>query len=65
VLDRPDTALAEARRLTAESARYNIGVPRTLNVPTVGLTPLMAGRQRGYEFSRKGQKRIGRPTSGL
>jgi hypothetical protein len=45
-------AAGEARRITEESARYNIGpVARTLNVPTLALAFLRAGDQKRSRFT--------------
>lgn len=46
--------LASTRRaveITADSARYNIGVPRTMNQPVLALQVLRPGEQHRFQFS--------------
>jgi hypothetical protein len=55
--DAPD--LQEARRITEEGSRYNIGpVSRNFNVPTTTLFFLHAGNLPRFTFRRKGRERI-------
>jgi hypothetical protein len=54
-LSDPGTARAQARRITEESARYNIGnVDRTINVPTLALTLLTDPLRDGFVFGDSG-----------
>jgi len=58
-VDSPDTALEQARRVIAESARYNLGrLARDVNVPTLALTFLAADRRSRFEFSLGGGQTI-------
>lgn len=53
-LEQPDAAIAEGRRITEESARYNIGrIFRTINVPTLGLLFLDSTHLPGLHMERK------------
>ncbi len=58
-LDAPDSAVAQARRISDESARYNLGaIQRNFNVPTMALFflhPTNAGR---FQFRKDGEERI-------
>ena len=55
-LSDPGTAGAQARRITDESARYNIGnVDRTVNVPTLALTLLTDPLRDGFVFAESGR----------
>ncbi|MGE0444983.1 MAG: hypothetical protein AB7P99_07115 [Vicinamibacterales bacterium] len=50
------SARAQARRITEESARYNIGnVDRTVNVPTLALTLLTDPLRDGFVFGDAGR----------
>jgi hypothetical protein len=50
-LEKPESAYDEGRRLTEESARYNIGrVQRTINVPTLPLLFLTNQHIRNFRF---------------
>ncbi|MEP6592168.1 MAG: VWA domain-containing protein [Acidobacteriota bacterium] len=56
--DAPD--LSEARRIAAESARFNIGlVHRTFNEPTAPLFFFLPINQPRFAFSRQGKKTVG------
>jgi VWFA-related protein len=48
------SGLERAEALLAESARYNIGVERTANLPTLPLLFLHAQNQARFSFSRRG-----------
>ncbi len=58
-LDAPDSAVVQARRISDESARYNLGaIQRNFNVPTMALFflhPTNAGR---FQFRKVGEERI-------
>lgn len=55
LLTSPGDRYDEARRLTAESARFNIGrVERNFNVPTTALFFFTADHQDRFKFSAKG-----------
>ena len=45
------TALEQAEQIVGESARYNIGVARNINIPVLALTVLGAAYQPRFEFS--------------
>jgi hypothetical protein len=47
------TSLSEATRIANESARYNLGVARTINVPTMALTYLMKPSSSGRSSMRR------------
>ncbi len=52
--------IARARRVTEESARFNLGsVRRDLNYPTMALIFLRQAHQRRSTFSREGAARVG------
>src|ERR1700683_1521543 len=53
----PD-AISEAQRFANESARYNIGVSRTINVPTMALTYLSRRNQFRSAFELAGSEAI-------
>ncbi|MEO8520972.1 MAG: VWA domain-containing protein [Acidobacteriota bacterium] len=56
--DAPD--LSEARRIAAESARFNIGlVRRNFNEPTAPLFFFLPINQQRFAFSRQGRKTVG------
>lgn len=50
--------LAEARRIADESARYNIGMRRNFNDPTVALFFMTLQGQRRFSFARKRETTI-------
>lgn len=57
------TPLADARRISNESLKYNLGsAPRDVAVPTFALLPLMPGLQKGFTFTKKGEKKAGNTT---
>jgi hypothetical protein len=52
-LESPATAMAEARRITDESARYNIGnIERNVNVPTLPLLFLQPANRWRFAFRK-------------
>jgi VWFA-related protein len=53
-------AMEEARAIRAESARYNIGVARTINEPTIPLMFLHPQNQGRFRFKIKGHRRVGK-----
>ena len=56
----PDTAVEKARRVLAESSRYNLGpLRRTVNFPTLALTFLLPENQPRFAFERKGRRSVG------
>jgi len=56
-LEHPAEALENAERISAESARYNIGtITRTINVPILPLALLAPGRIAGLRFDRHGEE---------
>jgi hypothetical protein len=57
--DAPATPLAEARRLSNEAAQYNLGLmKRNVNVPMFALMTLVPASQRGFAFTKKGEKTV-------
>jgi hypothetical protein len=57
--DAPRTALAQARALTAESSRFNLGpVQRNFNVPTTVLQFILPRHQDRFRFRKAGEERI-------
>jgi hypothetical protein len=59
-LSAPGTAVADARRIADESARFNVGaIQRNLNTPTMALYFLQAKNQPRFKFEKKGQDAIG------
>jgi hypothetical protein len=59
LLDRSGSAFDQASRITAESARYNIGpVERTINVPTLALQFLHPDNLRRSSFEKADDDRI-------
>jgi VWFA-related protein len=59
-VDAPPGAVDQARRILAESARYNLGaLQRDINVPTMALTYLRASNQSRSDFSVDGDQNIG------
>lgn len=63
-LDRPEAALDQARRIAAESARYNIGrIQRTINVPILSLLFLHVLNRHRFNFEKTGEAVVdGIPT---
>ena len=58
--DAPPGAVEQARRILAESARYNLGtLQRDINVPTMALTYLRESNQSRSDFSIDGNQDIG------
>ena len=56
----PDSALRQARAITAASARYHLGpVERNFNVPTTVLQFLLRQHQERFRFSRRGEEWLG------
>jgi len=56
----PQSALAQARAITAGSARYNLGpVERNFNVPTTVLQFLLPQHQNRFRFRKVGEERAG------
>lgn len=53
------SALDQARRILEESARYNIGPWRTVNLPTMALMFLHPRNQGRFSFEKGGRRRIG------
>ena len=52
IFTKPDTSgLARANAILKESATYNIGVDRNINLPTLGLEVLRPDMQRRFHFS--------------
>jgi hypothetical protein len=51
------TALEKANKILAESAAYNIGARRTINVPTLALSLLRPDNQRHFRFRQRGKSR--------
>ena len=54
-LQPPDTAIQQAQRIVGESARYNIGLSRTINIPVLALAALRPGNQPRFTFKRGGE----------
>jgi hypothetical protein len=75
-LEKPETAMVEALRISQEGARYNIGrIYRTINVPTLALVFLTPARVSSFRFERRDEEvvegirawrldfeEVGRPT---
>ena len=58
-VESPDTAVEKARRVLAESSRYNLGpLRRTVNFPTLALTFLLPENQPRFSFERKGRRSV-------
>lgn len=60
-----DDAVSAARKAEAflqESLRHNIGVVRTINLPTLSLTFLHPQNQPRFEFRRRGKRTPGKPV---
>jgi VWFA-related protein len=51
------TAIEKANKILAESAAYNIGARRTVNVPTLALSLLRPDNQRHFRFRYRGKAR--------
>jgi hypothetical protein len=59
LLDRPEERLLQGRRITDESARYNLGaVRRNFNTPTMALFFLHPKNQAKFRYSREGEETI-------
>jgi len=59
-VDTPAQALEQARRIVAESARFNLGtLRRDINVPTMALTYLRGSNQTRSTFTVGGRKDLG------
>jgi len=57
--DSRDTAPEVARKCTDAALKYNLGrTVRDVNVPTFPLMFLMPQRQKGFAFTKKGEKRV-------
>jgi hypothetical protein len=57
-LETPDDAVGRARRISDESARYNLGaIQRNFNVPTMALFFLQASNVARFKFSKEGEER--------
>jgi len=58
-LEEPGSAVARARSIVAESARYNLGfTQRNFNVPTLALVFLHPVNQHRFRFELKGTKKV-------
>jgi hypothetical protein len=58
-LEQPGRAMAEARRITEESARYNIGnIHRTTNLPTLPLAFLLPAHLPAFRFERRREEAV-------
>ena len=58
------SALAQARSIAAESARYNLGpVQRTFNLPTTALQFLLEQHQHRFRFEKRAEERLGGETT--
>ncbi len=55
----PASAVARAEEIVAESARYNLGAARTINVPTLALLYLRPGYPYPADFQRAGREKVG------
>jgi hypothetical protein len=53
------SAFQKANAIITESARYNLGQGRTINVPTLPLLFLHPDNQKRFRFERKGGRRFG------
>lgn len=56
------SAYDKAEAILAESTRYNIGLERTVNLPTLPLVFLLPRNRSRFAFSRHGDTRPGEPT---
>jgi hypothetical protein len=58
-LETPDDAVAQARRISDENARNNLGaIQRNFNVPTLALFFLQSANAARFKFSKEGEERI-------
>ena len=58
-VETPSQALAQARRILDESARYNLGsLQRNINVPTMALTYLRRSNQARSDFTPSGREKV-------
>jgi hypothetical protein len=58
-IDAPKSAAGDARRITDESARYNLGsIDRTINVPTLALEYLFPAALARLRVERRGEESI-------
>ncbi|HEY3383312.1 MAG TPA: hypothetical protein VGK32_16185 [Vicinamibacterales bacterium] len=63
-IERPDTAISDARVISEESARYNLGtIQRTTNVPTLPLMLLTPERMPGVNFKKVGEETVQEVTA--
>jgi hypothetical protein len=63
VLNASGTTLEQLRAIASESARYNLGFERTVNVPVLSLLFLDPTRQPQFEFTIEAERRPGgRPS---
>ncbi len=59
LLDAPKDVAGDARRITEESARYNLGaIDRTTNVPTLALEVLSAGHRGSLRLFRRDEETV-------
>ncbi len=56
--DSPGTAATSAKTILEEGARFNIGPPRTVNIPTLALLFLHPDNQRRFEFELKSKSSV-------
>jgi VWFA-related protein len=56
--DSPGTAARSAKAILEESARFNIGPPSTVNIPTLALVFLHPDNQRRFEFELKARSSV-------
>jgi hypothetical protein len=59
--ERSESAMEKAEAILAESTRYNIGVERTVNLPTLPLAFLHPRNQSRFTFERHGKASPGQP----
>ena len=58
-VESPATAVAQARRLADESARYNLGtITRNFNLPTTALFMLQPATQRRFRYRKIGERTV-------
>lgn len=60
--ERSESAIEKAEAILAESTRYNIGVERTINLPTLPLLFLHPRNQSRFAFEPHGKARPGQPV---
>ena len=60
--ERSESAMEKAEAILAESTRYNIGVERTVNLPTLPLAFLHPRNQSRFTFERHGKASPGQPV---